>query len=94
VQGTCREREGNVKGTCRKGSGNIQGTCRERAGNLQLELRWTPVSPHPNCKKHLKEGAKVDAEFNFSTWIPNTRVHKTKRRIPKGVDLLTVVIVG
>jgi hypothetical protein len=35
--------------------GNIQGTFKELAGNIQFELRWTLVSPHPNCKKHLKK---------------------------------------
>jgi hypothetical protein len=34
----------------------------------------------------LKEGTKVDAEYNLPTWVPKMRVNKTKRRIP-GVDL-------
>jgi hypothetical protein len=44
------------------------------------------VSPHPNCKKHLKKSTKVDAEYNLPTGVPKTRVNKTKRQIP-GVEL-------
>jgi hypothetical protein len=46
------------------------------------------VSLHPNCQKHLKKKKKstnVDAEYNLQTWVPRTRVNKTKRRIP-GVE--------
>jgi hypothetical protein len=34
---------------------HIQGTFRQHSGTVQFELRWTPVSSHPNCKKHLKK---------------------------------------
>jgi hypothetical protein len=44
------------------------------------------VSLHPNCKKHFKNYTKVDAEYNLQTWVPKTRVNKTKQRIP-GVEL-------
>jgi hypothetical protein len=61
VQGTFRERSGNVQGTFKDYLGNIQSTLserwegifREHSGHIQFELRWTPVSPHPNCTKPL-----------------------------------------
>jgi hypothetical protein len=41
----------------------IQGTFREHSGRVER----TPVSLHPNCKKHLKKSTKVDAEYNLQT---------------------------
>jgi hypothetical protein len=32
-------------------------TFRAHSGHIQVELKWTPVGPHPNCKKHLKKVA-------------------------------------
>jgi hypothetical protein len=56
VHGTFREHFGkNIQGTFRAHSGNIQGRFRQHSGNIQFELRWTPVSPYPNCKKHFKK---------------------------------------
>jgi hypothetical protein len=47
---------GNIPGTFSKlHSGNVP----EHSGNMQFELRWTPVSPHPNCKKHLKKAPRL-----------------------------------
>jgi hypothetical protein len=45
---------------------------------IRINSGWvgrTPVSPHPNCKKHLKKGTKVDAEYSSPTWVPKTRVN-------------------
>ena len=60
VQGTFREHSGNIQGTFSEHSGNTQGTFREHSVNTQGTLRErsgcverTPVSPHPNCKKHF-----------------------------------------
>jgi hypothetical protein len=37
---------------------------------------------HLNCKTHLKENTKVNAEYNLPTGFPTLRVNMTKRRIP------------
>jgi hypothetical protein len=74
IQGTFREHSGNIQGTFREHSGNMQGAYREHSGNIYfelgwgltgVELRWKPMSPHPNCRKHSKERTKVDAEHNY-----------------------------
>jgi hypothetical protein len=46
-------------------TGNIQGTFRGRSGNVER----TPVSLHPNCKKHLKKIPRLstNAEYNLQT---------------------------
>jgi hypothetical protein len=31
------------------------GTIGEDSGWIQFEFRWTPVSPHPNSKQHLRK---------------------------------------
>jgi hypothetical protein len=75
IQGTFNEHSGNIQGTFREYSRNIQGTLREHTGNIQKTLREhsgrverTPVSLHPNCKKHFKKkSTKVDAEYNLQT---------------------------
>jgi hypothetical protein len=62
---TFRENSGKIQGTFREHSGNIQGTVqgilrvhasyfrsfREHSGRVER----TPVSLHPNCKKHLEK---------------------------------------
>jgi hypothetical protein len=45
-----REHSENIEGTFREHSGNIQGTLREHSERVER----TPVSLHPNCKKHSK----------------------------------------
>jgi|AntRauMFilla1563_2_1112583.scaffolds.fasta_scaffold344966_1 hypothetical protein len=35
-----------------------------RIVEVDVELR----SPRPNCKKHVKESNKIDAEFNSPAW--------------------------
>jgi hypothetical protein len=47
--------EGNIQGTFREHSGNIQGTFREPFREHSVKVERTPVSLHPNCKKHLKK---------------------------------------
>ena len=65
---------------------NLFGSATHVGSFSWVELKRTPVGLHPNCKKHLKKSTKVDAEYNWPTWVPKTRVNMTKRRIP-GVDL-------
>ena len=70
IQGTLREHSGSIQGTFREHSGNIQriftawdwcavrpyaSSFREYSGNVQFKLRWTPMSPNPNCQKHFKK---------------------------------------
>jgi hypothetical protein len=93
IQCTFCEHSVEIQWTFSKHSGNIQCTFREHSVNIQWKFREhserverTPVSLHPNCKKHLKKSTKVDAEHNCQTWVPKTRVNKTKRSIP-GVEL-------
>jgi hypothetical protein len=38
IQGTFRERAGNMQGTFRERSGNVQGTCRERSGMVVVAV--------------------------------------------------------
>jgi hypothetical protein len=52
------------------------------SGQVELDARGPPSQ----LQEALKESAKVDAEYNFPTWVPKTRVNMTKRRIP-GVEL-------
>jgi hypothetical protein len=59
IQGTFREHSGNIQGTWEH-TRNIQGTFREHSGNIQgtfwehsVRVERTPVSLHPNCKKHF-----------------------------------------
>jgi hypothetical protein len=71
IQGSFREHSRNIQGAFSEHSGNIQGTFKEagyiqgtfrQSGNVQRTFREhsvrverTPVSLHPNCKKHLKK---------------------------------------
>ena len=59
----CVRVAGKIQGTFREHSGNSQGTFREHS----VRVERTPVSLHPNCKKHLKKSTKVDAEYNLQT---------------------------
>jgi hypothetical protein len=52
-------------GTFREHSGNIQGTFRGHSGNIQFVLRWTPVSSHPDCKKHFKKVPRLTQNKSF-----------------------------
>jgi hypothetical protein len=51
------------QGTFRKRLGDVKGTFREYSEIVER----TPVSLHPNCKKHFKKSTKVDAEYNLQT---------------------------
>jgi hypothetical protein len=46
-----RRSPGHIQGALREHSGNIQRGCREHSGRVER----TPVSLHPNGKKHLKK---------------------------------------
>ena len=59
----------------------------EHSGNIQRELSGRPWASIPTARSTLKKkSTKVGAEYNLQTWVPKTRVNKTKRRIP-GVEL-------
>jgi hypothetical protein len=47
IVGKFREHSGNIRGTFRRHS--------RHSGNIQGTVEQAPVSPHPNCKKHLKK---------------------------------------
>jgi hypothetical protein len=51
-----------------------KGTFREHSGNIQFELRWMPVSPHPNCKEHFMKVPRL-THYDLPTWVPKTREH-------------------
>jgi hypothetical protein len=55
VGGLLSEHSGKDQGTFSAHSRPIHGTFRAHSWNVQFELRWMPVSPHPNCEKHLKK---------------------------------------
>jgi hypothetical protein len=58
--------------------GNIQGT---------FSVSWADAREPPSqLQEALKKSTKDDTEYNLQTWVPKTRVNKTKRRIP-GVEL-------
>jgi hypothetical protein len=57
--------------------------------NIQWTFResWADAREPPSqLQEALKKSTKVDAEYNLQTWIPKTRVNKTKRHIP-GVEV-------
>jgi hypothetical protein len=47
--------EGHIQGTFGQHSANIEGTFREHS----VRVERTPVSLHPNCKKHIKKVPKL-----------------------------------
>jgi hypothetical protein len=63
IQGNFMEHSRNVLGTF----GEQSGTIREHSGNNSGRVEQTPVSLHPNCKKHFKKSTKVDVEYNLQT---------------------------
>jgi hypothetical protein len=42
--------------------------------------------PPSNLQRAFKESARVDAEYNFPTQVPKTRVNMTKRHIPNNIS--------
>jgi hypothetical protein len=60
----------------------IRGTFSAHSVRVKVDAR----EPPSQLQEGRKESTKVDAEYNLPTWVPKTRVNKTKRRIP-GVEL-------
>jgi hypothetical protein len=56
--------------------------------SILFSVSWTDArEPPPQLQEALqKKGTKGDAEYNLQTWVPKTRVDRTKRHI-LGVEL-------
>jgi hypothetical protein len=61
IQGTFRDRSGNVEAIVKEHSGNIQ----EYSGNNQVELKRTPVGLHPNYKKPVSTKVSENIRGTF-----------------------------
>jgi hypothetical protein len=49
-----------------------------------FSVTWADAREPPSqLQEALKKNTKVDEEYNLQTWVPKTRVNKTKRRIPE-----------
>jgi hypothetical protein len=59
----------------REHSGNFQGTFGEHSVRVEVDARW----PASQLQEALEESTKVNAAYNLPTWVPKTRINKTKR---------------